>query len=186
MTQTSKYSGLSKFLMLLGVLVAYFGYLSWQYDLATGGLLAVLTWSFFVLCTPIADAGFLIDFPVRLIAGLKMIYTELIVWVLAIGSNLAALTLSPDSYDKSFLTRILHKILTHPMPYWSIIILCAGGTFLSVGFGDQVVDAIAQKRAGKPIDKKFKKRAIGMGLLFVLIIGTYYHLIETLNIQIPD
>ena len=56
-----KREGLFKFLLLLAVLAGYFGYLSWEYDLKTGGVVAALTWSFFVLCTPIADAGFLLD-----------------------------------------------------------------------------------------------------------------------------
>ncbi|MCK5574805.1 MAG: hypothetical protein KAI28_03285, partial [Sphingomonadales bacterium] len=63
---------LMKFLLLALVLVAYGGYLGFKYDLATGGLLAALTWSFFVLCTPVADAGFLLDFPLRLLFGIRM------------------------------------------------------------------------------------------------------------------
>jgi len=84
----TKREELVKFLLLLGVLIGYFAYLSWQYDLATGGIVSVLTWSFFVLCTPIADAGFLIDFPVRIITGLRMVFTEMIVWGIAITINI--------------------------------------------------------------------------------------------------
>jgi len=88
----TKCEELIKFLMLLGVLVLYFGYLSWQYDIATGGIISALTWSFFVLCTPVADAGFLIDFPVRLITGLRMFITEMIVWGIAISLNIITLS----------------------------------------------------------------------------------------------
>jgi len=70
---------LYKFLALLGVLVGYFVYLSWKFDAATGGFLAALTWSLFVLCTPVADGGFLIDFPVRLLFRVRMIYSEITV-----------------------------------------------------------------------------------------------------------
>jgi len=59
----------TKFLLLCALLVGYFVYLSIQYDLVTGGLGALLTWTFFVLCTPVADAGMLLDFPLRLLFG---------------------------------------------------------------------------------------------------------------------
>ncbi len=52
---------LYKFLLLCILLVSYFFYLTIQYDVITGGIASALTWSFFVLCTPIADAGFLLD-----------------------------------------------------------------------------------------------------------------------------
>ena len=41
-----KREGLLKFLLLLSVLIGYFGYLSYEYGLATGGMVAALTWSF--------------------------------------------------------------------------------------------------------------------------------------------
>ena len=63
-----------KYALLLCVLLAYFGYLSYEYGFASGGIVAGLTWSFFVLCTPVADAGFLLDFPVRLLTGMRMIF----------------------------------------------------------------------------------------------------------------
>ncbi|MFT7533338.1 MAG: hypothetical protein ACI9FD_004374, partial [Gammaproteobacteria bacterium] len=58
---------LVKFLLLCLVLFTYFAYLTYQYDLLTGGIASLITWSFFVLCTPIADAGFLLDFPIRIL-----------------------------------------------------------------------------------------------------------------------
>src|SRR6056297_222338 len=82
-----KREGLIKFLLLLAVLLGYFGYLSWEYGLATGGLVAALTWSFFVLCTPVADAGFLLDLPIRLLFGVRMFMSEVLVWAFAIAIN---------------------------------------------------------------------------------------------------
>jgi len=64
---------LMKFFLLCLLMFGYFAYLSYEYDLLTGGIAALLTWSFFVLCTPIADAGFLLDFPLRLLFGIRMI-----------------------------------------------------------------------------------------------------------------
>jgi len=175
-----------KFLLLLGVLLAYFGFLSWKYDIVTGGVVSALTWSFFVLCTPIADAGFLLDFPVRLITGIRMLFSEIGVWVIAISLNFWAVNFHPDYYDKTVLTHLFHKILTTPWPYWSIVILCALGTFLSIWFGDEVMDAVG-KHGSKTISKKRRLiRIVGTLLLFAVIIGVYYDLLSSLGISIQS
>ena len=178
-----KRRGLFKFLALLVVLVSYFAYLSWTYDFATGRLVSALTWSFFVLCTPIADAGFLIDFPVRLILGLRMFITELFVWVLAISLNLATLKYVPDDYEKSVLTSLLHKILITPWPYWSIIVLCAVGTFLSIHFGDEVVDAVSHDHHLSLRQSRSRYKLIGMAVIFVVVLVLYYRLIAMLDVK---
>lgn len=187
MTDTAKHrksrKDLVKFLLLLAVLAVYFLYLSWKYDFATGGLVSALTWSFFVLCTPVADAGFLIDFPVRLITGTRMFITELFVWAAAITLNLATLRLAPDAYSKSFLTSLLHKILTHPWPYGSIILLCAAGTFLSIRFGDGMMDMVTGKSGGPRHIGLLKMAAVAA--LVLAIVWTYYRLISSLGISIP-
>ncbi len=176
--------GLYKFLLLLAVLLGYFGYLSYEYDLATGGIVAALTWSFFVLCTPVADAGFLLDFPIRLITGMRMFITEMLVWGLAIVINVITLSASPESYDTTFLTSLFYKILTTPWPYWSIIILCSAGTFLSVRFGDEMMDVLAHKDCDYRHQHGFKHKLIIMAVLFLVIFFGYYHLIETLGVDI--
>lgn len=182
----TKREELIKFLLLLSVLVSYFGYLSWQYDLATGGIVSALTWSFFVLCTPVADAGFLIDFPVRLITGLRMFVSEMIVWGIAITLNLFCVYMIPERYDATFLTSLFYKILTTPWPYWSIIILCAAGTFLSIRFGDEMMDVVAHKDRHYHHKHSFKFKIIGTVTLFLIILLAYYHLLETLNIKLPS
>ena len=68
---------LLKFLLLCLLMVGYFGYLSYEYDFVTGGVASLLTWSFFVLCTPVADAGFLLDFPLRVLFGIRMVVSEI-------------------------------------------------------------------------------------------------------------
>ena len=181
----TKREELVKFLLLLGVLIGYFAYLSWQYDLATGGIVSVLTWSFFVLCTPIADAGFLIDFPVRIITGLRMVFTEMIVWGIAITINILCLRLAPEAYDTTFLTSLFQRILTNPWPYWSIIALCGAGTFLSIRFGDEMMDVMTHKDRNYHHKHGFKHRLIGMAALFLFLFLAYYYLLETLGIQLP-
>lgn len=177
---------LIKFLLLLAVLVSYFLYLSWEYGLATGGLVSALTWSFFVLCTPVADAGFLVDFPVRLITGIRMFVSELFVWAIAIGLNLFAVFFAPEVYDKTVLTSLFYKILTTPWPYWSIIVLCGAGTFLSVRFGDEMLDVFSHKERAFHHKHGFKHKIIVVVAFFILIVWLYYHLLETLGIHLPE
>lgn len=75
----TKYQVLLKFLALLALFATYFIYLSFKFDFATGSVVALLTWSLFVLATPVADAGFLLDFPLRLLFGVRMFISEMFV-----------------------------------------------------------------------------------------------------------
>jgi hypothetical protein len=171
------------FLLLLLVLGSYFGYLWFEYGMATGGAVTAITWSFFVLCTPVADAGFLLDFPIRFFFGVRMLVTEIMVWVLAISINLAALHFAPLLYDTNFLTSLFHKILTTPYPYWAIILLAAAGTFLSVYFGDEMLDVTHHKEREKHHAYGHYYRLIAMASLFILIVWGYYHLLGRMGID---
>tara|TARA_R110002124_G_scaffold287216_1_gene471349 strand:- start:34061 stop:34636 length:576 start_codon:yes stop_codon:yes gene_type:complete len=181
----TKREELIKFLLLLSVFIGYFGYLSWEYDLATGGIVAALTWSFFVLCTPIADAGFLLDFPIRIITGIRMLFTEMGVWALAFIINIATLKFNPAAYETTFLTSLFHKILTTPWPYWIIIALCGLGTFLSIRFGDEMMDVMAHNERSLHHKHGFKHRLISMIALMALIMFSYYHILATLDVHLP-
>ena len=125
---------LLKFLALLTILVAYFIYMSWKFDASTGFGLALLSWSFFVLCTPVADGGFILAFPIRLLFGIKMAVSQVVLWFMAVGINIVMLIATPNTYELTFLTQLLNRILTEPIPYWSILIVSALGTFLSIYF----------------------------------------------------
>lgn len=172
-----------KFVLLLAVLVAYFGYLSFEYDVATGGLLAILTWSFFVMCTPVVDAGFLLDFPLRLLFGIRMLKTEIGVWALAIGVNIYALSFSPAAYEKTFLTSLFRHILMTPIPYWGIILLSGIGTFLSIYFGDEMLDVATHRDRTKYHRHGLKYRVIATAALFLLVLLAYYYLLDSLGIE---
>lgn len=178
--------GLIKFLLLLAVLLAYFGYLNWEYSLATSGMVAALTWSFFVLCTPIADAGFLLDFPVRLITGLRMFTCEIYVWAVAIILNIGTLYLAPQTYESTFLTSLMHKILITPWPYWSIIVLSGAGTFLSLKLGDEAMDVISRKDRASRHKRGFKYKLIALAGSTLLIIWLYYLLVDSLGVELPS
>ena len=172
-----------KFFLLCVLLAGYFSYLSFQYGILTGGIASALTWSFFVLCTPIADAGFLLDFPLRLLFGIRMLVSELVVWAVAITVNIVTLLYFADYYETTKLTILLHAILTNPCPYWSVILLSGTGTFLSIRFADEIMDVIHHG------DREFFhrhgfKHEIIIIVFFVLILVGYYELIASLGIDI--
>lgn len=68
-----------KFVILSGILIGYLGCLSYEYGTDTGGISVLLTWIFFVLCTPVADVGFLLNFPLWLLFGIRMMASEIAV-----------------------------------------------------------------------------------------------------------
>lgn len=182
--QTHKES-LWRFIALIGVLVAYFAYLSWKFDAATGAWLAVLSWSFFVLCTPVADGGFIVAFPIRILFGTRMLITQLIVWVVALAINLVALSVTPASYENTELTRLLFTILTTPWPYWSVLGIAAAGTGLSIWFGDEMLDVTSHADRTNHHKHCFKHSTIivvGFGILTIL---AYYRLLDDLGIAVP-
>jgi hypothetical protein len=175
-----------KFILLLAVLLGYFAYLSYEYGFATGGIVAAITWSFFVVCTPVADAGFLLDFPIRLLFGIRMLISEIIVWIVAIGINAYALIFNESMYDTTILTSLFKKIILTPYPYWSIVLLSGFGTFLSIYFGDEMLDVIRHRDRVKYHQHAFKLKIIAVIGLFLLIFLSYYYLLESLNIHFPD
>jgi len=173
---------LLKFAALLALAFGYFLYLGLTYDFKTGAVAVALTWSFFVLCTPVADAGFLLDFPLRLLFGIRMVVSELAVWALAIVINLGALTLAPQYYETTVLTRVFEKILLTPWPYWGVIGLSALGTFLSVRFGDELMDVVHHRDRNFFHSHQFKHELI-LVAFFILVLFGYYRLIESLGIE---
>src|SRR6056297_2035506 len=86
----TKRNVLFRFLFVLILFLAYLIFMNFKYGAKDGFLVTLLTWSFFIFCTPIADAGFLLDFPIRIITGIKMAYTETFVWIIAIAINILA------------------------------------------------------------------------------------------------
>ena len=181
----TKRSALKKFILLLGIIVAYFGFMSYKYGMQDGLAVTILTWSFFVFCTPIADAGFLIDFPVRLLTRLRMIQSEMGVWITATAINIYSLSFTPSVYETNSLLKAFHYILLHPFPMWFIIILSAAGTFFSVYFGDELMDTIHHKDRVKYKQHKHKHRIIIIAFIAIGIIISYGYLIKQLGISIP-
>lgn len=179
----TKRTVLIKFILLVIILLAYAAFLSYQYGFKDGGWLAVLSWSFFVLCTPVADAGFLLDFPLRLLLNIRMLHSEIFVWSIAVSLNIFTLFFDPALYEKTFLTHLFHKILLTPYPYWSIILLSALGTFLSVIFGDELLDVVSQKERRLFHRHGWKLELVIMLFIFSFTFLAYRFLLETLDIK---
>ena len=176
-----------KFLVVIIILTIYLGISVRNFGAKEGFLISLLTWTFFVLCTPIADAGFILDLPIRLITGVKMIYSEIIVWSIAITANIIIFFSNSQLYENTQLLSLFYNILSQPIPFWTIILLSAGGTFLSLLFGDELLDISYEQKKERTHHQKHKHtfRIITIITLFVLILAIYDFLLNKLGVSIP-
>lgn len=174
---------LIKFIAVLLLIIFYFLFAIKSHGIENGILISILTWSFFVLCTPIADAGILVDFPIRLITGIKMLYSEVAVWAIALSSSLFVFFLRPEIYEKTILLSLFEKILSTPFPYWIIIVISAIGTFLSIYLADYVFEP---HKSNKEYSSFLTKHKIVIFAFLVVFIATSYEfLLKDLGVIIP-
>ena len=166
--ETKKHS-LKRFFIVLGIILLYTIYLVYRFGNDGFGL-GILTWSAFLMATPIADAGILIDLPIRILTGLRMVCTEIVVWIIGILVNLYFLSTNPQIYNKTLITHTFYQILIHPLPNWIIILLSAGGTFLSLYFGDELMDVIFFHQR----KKYFKHRSYFYIIVIIFTIILFY------------
>ena len=182
LTHETKRSTVIKFVLVLLVISAYFLWMSMEYGPGQGLMITLLTWSFFVFCTPIADAGFLLDFPLRVLAGIKMLYSEAAVWVIAAFINIYVLSFDPQVYGTNFLLTLFRQILLNPVPYWAIIVVSAAGTFLSVYFGDELMDVVAHRDRKKHL-AHHGKHLLLMVAFVIIAIALYGILLQDLGLH---
>jgi len=174
-----------KFILLLSVVIFYFLFISIKYGAKDGFFITFLTWTFFVLCTPIADAGFLLDFPIRLITNIKMLHTEVLVWAIAISSNTYFTIFNQQIYEKTFILLLLHHIIIQPIPFWSIIFLSASGTFVSIHLADKLFDLTKDFNHMDYPKHSVIYQAILFIFLVTLIFIVYDFLLKKLGINLP-
>ncbi|MBA6326502.1 hypothetical protein H4J46_00790 [Colwellia sp. MB02u-6] len=74
-----------------------------------------------------------------------MTYTQIVLWFVALDINFYMFSQHSNIYDLAFFTKLLKHILFEPYPYWSILLISAVVTFLSIFFGDEIMDAAAHK-----------------------------------------
>ncbi len=181
----TKRSVFIKFLLILLIFIGYFVFIAMKYGVKDGFLVTLLSWSFFVLCTPVADAGFLIDFPFRLITKVRMVYSEIIVWAIAIFLNVYAFFIQPEVYEKTKILLLFRYILEQPFPFWSIIIISGIGTFMSIRFGDELIDKAKYRQRRLYNKQKYRFKFFGMVFVFLLSVILYDFLLKQLGVQIP-
>lgn len=175
---------LIRYLLLVSIITSYAVFISFKFGVGNGFLITMLTWSFFVLCTPVADAGFILDLPVRLITGMKMIYSEMMVWIFAIALNVYASYFSSGIYDKTIMLKLFHYILSGPYPYRGIILLSGAGTFLSIYFGDELMDVSSHVLRENYHKHLAKHQVIIFIFIIILILILYDFMLKNLGITI--
>ncbi len=163
-----------RFFTVLVLFLLYLAFNVWRYG-GEGFLVSLLTWSFFVLSTPIADAGLLFDLPVRILTGISMVRSEVLVWLFAILLNVISLIFFPEVYDKTVLLSVFKHILLNPIPYWAIILLSAVGTFTSLFLAEDIVSGRIWR---------VKREWTLLLLVLLLTLVFYYYLLAELGIHI--
>jgi len=163
----------NKFLIILTLLVLYFLFAAWHLGLKDGFLVMILTWSFFVLATPIPDGGIILDLPIRYFIGIKMVFSEIFVWTLAISLNVINLIFNPAIYGQTFLLTLFKDIITTPYPYGIIILLSCIGTFFSLYFGDELYEVISHHQRDKH-NKHHQKFKIVMAISIIIFVIIFY------------
>ncbi len=179
----TKRQQLNRFVIGLTILTLYTIYLVFQYG-PSGIALGAITWSAFVIATPIADGGLLLDFPIRLMTGMRMIYSEIIVWVIAISLNIYVLFNNPVVYERTIITNSFHQILVNPWPNWIIIFISLIGTFVSIFFGDELLDVVFHKQRKKYLKHNFKYKIILVIFGIILFYFIYQQFLHLFGLQI--
>jgi hypothetical protein len=104
------------------------------------------------------------------------------VWLIAISINIISLMYFSEFYEITFLTQTMKLILTTPSPYWLVIFLSGIGTFLSIRFGDELMDVLHHKDRLFYLRHHFKLEIILFIFFFCVLLG-YYEIISTLGIN---
>lgn len=181
----TKHNTLVKFMALCVIVLGYFLYISSKFGTQDGIIVTVLTWSFFVFCTPVADAGFLLAFPVRLLLKVRMMYTQLASFVIAFFLNLYTYILHPKVYSKTVLLSLFKQILDQPIPFWGIILLSIVGTLFSIYFGDELIDVAKHSERQKYHKHKATYKIVIAVFVVALTLVLYDILLKRLGVDIP-
>ncbi len=179
----TKRSEVIRFASVFLVLASYTLFLVLKFG-SQGLYLGAITWSAFVMATPLPDGGLLIDFPIRIITGMKMVYTESIGWTTAITLNVYTMISHPEVYDKTVITQAFHQILTNPWPDWILIVISALGSFVALFFGDELLDVAFHKdRKKQQKYGYFYKYILGLFGIF-LFYFLYRYILEFFGINL--
>lgn len=174
-----------RYVLLLALVIIYAIYVTHKLGTKDGIIVTIITWSFFVFCTPIADAGFFIAFPTRLLLGIRMVYTQIFSYVFAFIINVIFLITFPAIYNKTLILKLFHTIITTPYPDWLIIVISFIGTFFSIYFGDELMDVDRHKERVKYHKHMNKYKFVIFLFIIIATIILYNFLLQQININIP-
>lgn len=150
---------LIKFIILLVLFILYYFYISTKIGFKNGIHSIILTWCSLVLCTPLSDAGFIIDFPLILFFNIPMVITQLFVFFLSIVIVLFYIFYSNliEHFKKTFVLKNFYKVLSIPYPWYFLILISQIGTFASVKIYDTIYFYFTEKNKKKNpfLTKKF-------------------------------
>lgn len=181
--KNEKSFGLLRLTLLVVILMIYFVFTAKKFGTGNGLYISLLTWSFFVFCTPVADAGFMVGFPLRIFANIKMMHSQIGVWIAAFLLNIFAFIFNPDIYHNTLILKLFHHILIQPFPYWIIIILSAAGTFFSTYFGDELINVVSHKNREKYHKHLNKYQIIVFVFLILFILVLYEFLLKKMGVN---
>jgi hypothetical protein len=132
--------GWVRWLAVASIAVAYAAYMARRIGAKAGLAVTYLTWCFLVLATPMADGGGWLNIPVRLITGIPMVTIELVVVAVTLVTSAFYVFYFPRLFRHTAVLRAFYIMLTTPVPYWGIFVVCIIGTLLSVRIGDIIMD----------------------------------------------
>lgn len=155
------------------VVVLYAAYMVHRYGVKDGMIATYLTWSFFVLGTPVADAGGILDVPLRVLTGFPMVAIETCVITFTIATMVLIVRYRPEAFERTRLLQAFRTMLTTPNPYWGVVALCVVGTIMSVRLGDIVIDNIGVAISSARSVAGFFAALLELPLEFWLVVAAY-------------
>src|ERR1700689_5292713 len=108
-----------KFLIALSVFTLVSTFFVSKFGIITGLYIALLFWSFFILCIPAAHGTIILGTPIRLLRH-KPLFTQPFVWVGAFILNAITFTFSPRIYVLTVPTHLLLRMIETPYPCWLV------------------------------------------------------------------
>ena len=126
----------------------------------------------------------MVGFPLRIFSKVRMLHSQIAVWIIATFLNLYAFFFNPDIYHNTLILKLFHHILVQPFPYWIIIIISAIGTYLSVYFGDELLDVTTHKNREKYHKHMNKYQFITFVFLISIVVVIYDFLLKKMGITI--
>lgn len=171
-----------KFLLILLLIICYLGFSMYKHGIEEGIAITVLMWSFFVFLTPIPSAGLIFELPIRLLTKHKMMTTQYYIWAAGAVFVIPAFLFFPGIFDSTGPLKIFHYVLTNPIPYSILLLICAAGTAISVHLADEIVD----EAEDEIIHHKRKHISWISVILFLValaaILLTYENMVSTMDL----